>query len=63
MMAAISLDETDVDEYAFDAFGIISVWSDEGMPYLSQIGVPYDNVAEAIENSTLTSIGWIQYCH
>jgi hypothetical protein len=63
VMATLSLDETDVDEYAFDAFGIISVWSDEGMPYLSQIGVPYDNVAEAIENSTLTSIGWIQYCH
>jgi len=63
VMASLSLEETDVDEYAFNAFGIISVWGDEGMAYVGQIEVPTDTVAEAIENSTLTSIGWIQYCH
>lgn len=63
VMANLSLDETDTDEYAFEASGIISATGDDGITYLSPIQTAYDDVAEGIENSTLTSIGWIHYCH
>lgn len=63
VMVTLSLSVEDVDEWAYEAFGAIVVYGPEGVTYVSQIEAWDDDVAAAIENSVLTSIGWIQYCH
>ncbi|MDG2029214.1 MAG: hypothetical protein P8J50_19130 [Acidimicrobiales bacterium] len=62
VMATLSLSVDDIDEWAYEAFGRIVVNGPDGV-YSSQIEAWDDDVAAAIENSVLTSFGWIQYCH
>lgn len=63
VMATLSLSVDDVDEWAYEAFGAIVVYGPDGVIYVSQIEAWDDDVAASIENSVLTSIGFLQYCH
>lgn len=63
VLANLSLDVDDIDEWAFDAFGAIVVTGPDGVTYVSQSGPSDGDMTAAVENAVLTSIGWLQYCH